>query len=324
MPQEKPTARARTGGATASSGGAVRAQVAKRRRRARPGGEAAARQVMALREESQGRADDEEDAEHAGGRRVAAGFADELLPRLDGEDRHVLGEHEGDAEILQRVHEDEKRAGEHRRHHDRQDHRPPGAPARGAEILPGLLDRDVDRLERRQGRQQDIGKERQRVDDDEAGRAVDRIERDADGMQGLRDDPGAAEEEDERIGADERGQDERQGRQGEKDRLAGDPDAGKAEGERHADQRGDDGGDRADGEAVAEGALIEWAAENAQVIVRRDMRAGGVEDARLEDAEERVNEEEAEKGERQQRDDERKAGTAHRGTAHHIRRRERR
>jgi hypothetical protein len=131
----------------------------------------------------------------------------------------------------------------------------------------------------------------------------------------LRHDTGAAEEKDERVGADEGGQHERQRRQSEENRLARDLDAREAEGERHADQHGGGRGDRPDGEAVAEGALIERAAEDAQVIVRGDIGAGGIEDAGLEDAEERVEEKEAEKGERQHGDGERKAGAAHHGVA---------
>ena len=89
-------------------------------------------------------------------------------------------------------------------------HGPEGAPARGAEILPGLLDRDVDRLERRQGRKDDEREQRHGEDDGHPRHAVDRGEGDADVAQQARDDAGAPEQQHERIGRDEGRQHKRQ------------------------------------------------------------------------------------------------------------------
>ena len=151
-----------------------------RRGAARAGRVVAARQERALDQQRDDGADDQQHAEHAGGGRIVGGLADEQLVGLDREDRLVLGQHERHAEILQRLDEHQQPAGEDRRQHQRQRDGAQHARARGAEILRRLLDRDVDRLERRGHRQHHVRVERQRVDGDDALRAVDRVERNAD------------------------------------------------------------------------------------------------------------------------------------------------
>jgi hypothetical protein len=65
---------------------------------------------MPLQEERGGRAEHQHQRQHARGGGVGADLADEELVGLDREDRLVLREHEGHAEILQRLHEDQQRA----------------------------------------------------------------------------------------------------------------------------------------------------------------------------------------------------------------------
>ena len=160
------------GGAEAAQRGA---HLHQRRGAARAGRVMAPRQHAALDQQRDDGADDQQHAEHAGGGRIVGGLADEQLVGLDREDRPVLGEHERHAEILQRLDEDQQPAGEDRRQHERQRDGAQHARARGAEILRRFLDRDVDRLERRRDRQHHVGIERQRVDGDDALRAVDRV-----------------------------------------------------------------------------------------------------------------------------------------------------
>ena len=178
-----------------------RAHLHQRRRAARAGRVMAPRQHAALDQQRHDGADDQQDAEHAGRGRVVGGLADEQLVGLDREDRAVLGEHERHAEILQRLDEHQQPAGQDRGQHQRQRDGAQHARARGAEILRRLLDRDVDRLERRGDRQHHIGIERQRVDHDDALGAVDRLERNAERLQRAGDDAGTAEQQHQRVGA---------------------------------------------------------------------------------------------------------------------------
>ena len=224
------------GGAEAAQRGADRDE---RRGAARAGRVVAARQHAALDQQRGDGADDQQHAEHAGGGRIVGGLADEQLVGLDREDRPVLGEHERHAEILQRLDEHQQPAGEDRRQHERQRDGAQHARARGAEVLRGLLDRDVDRLEGRGDRQHDVRVERQRVDRDDALGAVDRVERNAERLQRAGHDAGAAEQQHQRIGADERRQHQRQCGEREQRRLAADRQPREAEGERHADQHGE-------------------------------------------------------------------------------------
>ena len=74
---------------------------------------------------------------------------------------------------------------------------------RRAETLGRLLDGDVDRLEPGNRGQQHVRIECQSVDGDDAGHAVDGAERNAPGIEELRDDTRTAEQQQQRIGADE-------------------------------------------------------------------------------------------------------------------------
>src|SRR6185503_8486451 len=217
----------------------------------------------------------------------------------------VLGQHEGDTEALDYVDEDQQSAGQHRRHDDRHGHGPEGAPARGAEILPGLLDRDVDRLERRQGGKDDEGKERHVEDNGHSGHAVDRGEGDADVAQEARDDSGTAEQQHERIRRDEGREHKRQGGQRQEQRFARDWQAGEAEGQRHAQRDGQQCGLNAEDQAVGQAAEIETARQHAGIVRKRKVRAGAVEEARAEDVEQRVEQEQGEEAQGQDRDSQR-------------------
>jgi hypothetical protein len=128
---------------------------------------------------------------------------------LDREDRLVFGQHEGNAEIFQRLDENQQRAGENRRHDQRQRHGAQHARPRRAEILRGFLDRLIDRLERGGDRQHDIGIERERIDGDDAPCTVDGIKGNADRMQQAGHETGPSEQQHQRIGADEGGKHQR-------------------------------------------------------------------------------------------------------------------
>ena len=144
----------------------------------------------------------------AGRGRVVGGLADEQLVGFHGQYRLVLGQHEGHAEILQPFNEHQQRAGEDRWQDQRQRDGTQHASARGAKILRGFLDRGIDRLERGRYRQYHVGIERQCIDRDDTLGAVDRFEWNAKRLQHAGHNAGAAEQQHQRIGPDERGQHE--------------------------------------------------------------------------------------------------------------------
>ena len=278
-----------------------------RRGAAAVGGEAAGRQEAALHQQDQHRHCDQQHAQHAGRGRVGGGLADEQLEGFDGEDRHVLGQHEGHAEILQRLDEDQQGARQHRRHHDRQGHRPDGTARRGAQPLGCFFHRDVDCLEGSDGRQQDVGIERQRIDQDDAAGAVDRAEADTPGLQRLGDDAGAAEQQHDGVGADERRQHQRRRRQRQEGRLAGHRQARQGEGEGYGEEGGEGGGRDADRQRVQDGRAVEGPAQHLGVVGQGERLALGVEHAGAEDVGQRVEQEDAQEQQRQGGDGQRQA-----------------
>ena len=278
-----------------------------RRRLAGVGGEAARRQEAALHQQNPCRHQDQQHAQHARRGGVGRGFADEELEGLDGEDRHVLGQHEGHAEILQGLDEDQQGARQHRRQHDGQGHGPHGAARRGAQALRGLFHGDVDRLEGGDGGQQDVGIERERIDQHDAARAIDRAEAHAPRLKPLGDDARASEQQDDGIGADEGRKHKRQGGQSQDRGLAGDGHAGQREGEGHGEQRGDRCRREPDPQRVQDGGAVERPAEHFRVVGQRELLALGIEQAGAEDVEQGVEQEETQEEEAQGRDGERQA-----------------
>jgi hypothetical protein len=244
-----------------------------------------------LNEQRERGAGDQEHAECARCGRVCVGLTGEQLEDVDGQERPVFGQHRGHAEILQRLDEDQQAAGQDRRHHDRQQHGTDDIRLRTAEIAGGLLHRGVDGLKARQHRHHHVGIERQREHDHDAGHAVDRADRDADPAQGRGDDAGMAEQQDQSVGADERGKHQRQRRQRQQQRAARYINPGQAEGERDADRASEACCERRREQAVADGAEIITALHDRRVV-SEGKGAGAVDpDARIEHERQRVKQE---------------------------------
>ena len=138
--------------------------------------------------------------------------------------------------------------------------------ARTAKIARCFLDRDVDRPEACDSRHQHIGIQRQHENDCDSGQSVDGANRNADAAQSRSDDAGVTEQQHQRVSGNEGRQHQRQRGQGQQHRLAWHVDAGQAEGEGSADQRGAHRRDGCGEKAVGDTVDVIPARENLRVV----------------------------------------------------------
>ena len=291
------------------------ARVDKRRSAPGSGGEAPTSQIAALDDDGDRRRAHQQHSQHAGRSGVGVRFAHEQLEGFHRHDRLVLRQHERDPKVFQRLDEYQERAREYRGDHQGQGNRPEASPARGSEILARFLHRHINRLEAGHRRQQDIRIERQHIDQHDSRGPIDRSDRDAERLQCMGDDAGMAKQQDERIGAHETGQHERQHGKRHERRLAANRQPRDGKGKWRGDRGGRQGREHGYGQTVDYAVAIEGAGSDLRIVVQREGCSTRIEKAGAENAIQRVDQKKTEKAERNSGDDEWKC-IAGQGDAH--------
>ena len=222
----------------------------------------------ALQHEHDERRDQQHEREH--GPALEVEQAGDLQIGLRREHRKVVaGEDQRRGEVGQRGGEDEQERVAEPGHRQRQRDRAEDAPARAAEaerhVLHVRIEGGQDGLERQVGER----KVRQRLGGERAAEAVHREALQAEEVPG--DEPARPEREDDRDRGGERRRDQRQQRRRVEDRAPAPRQAGAhgGEGEQEAERGAGDADQRAEQQAVAEGAQVIGVARD------RQQRAGG-------------------------------------------------
>jgi len=185
---------------------------------------------------------------------------------------------------------------------DRQGHGEKDAQTAGAEIGRRLLQRAVNGVDGGRHHQEYEGKELQREDQDDALPSVDVRHLQAEGLEDLGEHAVPSQQNQPGLGADERRKDEGQRAQGLDEVLARDVVAGKEEGERDADDERKEGRQRTDEEAVPQAAQIIGIVEERGVALQRKKAGFRVDEAGLEDKNDRIDDSEEKDREDQNQD----------------------